>query len=132
MSRMPRLPPEIVASLLQELEDLGLGCDEEKATSFWAKHHIFPQPNKSLAAELAMKAGTRIDQCLLLPQLPETAPFPVPRPRPDLLYGYPIKTFTKTQFKTLVSLYLGDTPHQPLLPFLVIKYKTGASLRGNL
>jgi hypothetical protein len=129
MSRMPELPPETAVSLLQELEILGLGCDEDRVSNFWATH-IFPQPNRGLAAELAIKASTHIDR-YLLPQSPE-APFPVPQPRPDLLYGYQAEMLTRRHLGTLISLHPEDPPRNPLLPFLVVEYKTGASPGGNL
>jgi hypothetical protein len=78
-----------------------------------------------------MKAGTHMDRYLLpVPWVPEAAPFPVQQPWPDLLYGYLAGIFTTRQIGTLVSLY-PEGPRQPLFPFLVVEYKTGAGPGGG-
>ena len=127
MSRMPKLPCKTVESALQELEELGLGCNEDSVVDFW-RTNIFPR-NRDLTAPLVVMAGIHMDRHLL-PDHPE-APAPVQQPRPDLLYGYLVTAFTNKQYSTLASLFL-EPLSEPLLPFLVVEYKTGASPGSNL
>lgn len=142
------LLPDQVASAIYELDDLGLDCCESQVTSCLS-NCIFPLPKKIAvygpATGLCATTGVPMARHLVPPQQ-LAASFPVSRPRPDLLYGYPHDSISSTELKWLFTetqrialshlhpqlpLY-ADAGDGLLFPFFAIEFKAATGTGGNL
>ncbi|KAK0719402.1 hypothetical protein B0H67DRAFT_485510 [Lasiosphaeris hirsuta] len=126
------LTPDIVASAVWKLEELGLQCYEGEVTDLLRKYFF---PEDPTTTGLKATAGIPMARHLIPRFL--LAPHPVPQLRLDLLYGYPGDMFTEAQHLALGTLheqvkFFPQACSNLLLPFLIIEFKAAAGTRGNL
>ena len=135
-----KLSPDHEADAIRILEKLGLGCTEMEVINCLSTY-IFPSPDVvpsyGPATGLAASSGSFMGRHLMPPQ-PPGAPYPLPQPRPDALYGYPMtpKPFTDAQVQVLVNLHpevlLYPSTGSLYFPFLAAEFKAAAGTGGNL
>jgi len=134
------LSSDKVAEAIRILDELGRGCTEAQV-NVWLSRFIFPGPHEELnygpATGLWATFGVGISRHLMPPQPEGTSP-PLPQPKPDILYGYPLdpKPFTEEQYNVLVDLHpqvrLYPLSGYLFFPFLVVQGKAAAGTGGDL
>jgi len=126
-------PPAMLADMMHELDVLGTqGCSEASIQQCLFRC-LFPT---TLPLELSTSYQGTIARHLI-PACPD-APYALPLPRPDILYGYNTwKAFTKAQQTILNRIhpenwsYAQATP-EVSFPFFSVEFKAAAGTGGNL
>jgi hypothetical protein len=126
-------PPAMLVAMMDELERLSTCGGYELSLRNCFSRGLFPA---TLRPELCIQFEPFLPRHLI-PTHPN-APYALPQPRPDLLYGYSIWTaFTETQQTTFQHLHPQNRSYAQAafdlyFPFFVVELKAAAGTGGNL
>ena len=133
----PRLSPEMDDATAKKLKEKSRKLRNESKDVIVKQlaSHIIPAMDDIPDQRLAMNSDQMWSNSIPLPLDPSilTNPLPLPRPKPDLAFGYAEEAFTRNQLAT-IDLLIDDqfgrsyvVPDQKLrFPFLDIEFKSQA------
>ncbi|KAK0725647.1 hypothetical protein B0H67DRAFT_442980, partial [Lasiosphaeris hirsuta] len=125
--------PEVLANLINELDRLcTYGGNESEVIQCFSAGPLF---HDMLPRELCLRIDRKMKRHLI-PSNP-TAPYAIPQPRPDLMYGYPLQAFTQKQQNILKNLHpeipsYSEACPNLFFPFFIVEFKVTAGTRGDL